>query len=100
MAQIGSQVLQHLSQYSQHFSAGLSEAVALRVMSGSVVVEVTLSGEQVDGASLARLLESDVDTGRLKMVLTIGYVPCAEPMLPCPSSNVVALAVGSRCLSP
>jgi 23S rRNA pseudoU1915 N3-methylase RlmH len=76
VARIGLEVARHLSQYSQYQSAGFSEAnVALRVLPGSVVIQVTISGEQVDGASLARQLESDVDTGRLELLVTIGYVP-------------------------
>jgi hypothetical protein len=54
----------------QSFQAGLRDAhFALNFMSGSVVIEVTVPGEQVDGATLARLLESDVGTRSLKMTL-------------------------------
>ena len=82
VAQIRLEMVEHLSQYSQHYSAGLSEAnFALNVFPGSVVIEVTISGEQVDGTTLVRLLESDVDMGRLKIMLTIGYVP--EPSRKC-----------------
>jgi hypothetical protein len=91
VAKIRLEVTRHLSQYSQYQSAGFSEAnVTLRVLPGSVVIEVTISGKQVDGASLARQLESDVETGRLEMLVTIGYVPqsagpqsqLAEPLFP------------------
>ena len=77
VVQIQLQVVQHLSQYSRYYSAGLNEAnVALIVLArlGPVVIEVTISGEQVDGAMLAPKLESDVAAGLLKATITIGYV--------------------------
>ena len=74
VAQIRLQLLQHLSQYSQYSSARLSEAnFAVNVLSGSVVLEVIISGENVDGAAIARQLESDVASGLFKPM--IGYVP-------------------------
>ena len=107
VAQVRSQVREHLSQYSQYYSAGLRDAhFALNVMSGSVVIEVTVSGEQVDGATLARLLESDVGTRRLKMTLAIGYAPkpsqkccCALLlMLWCLQWGVVACHLGATAI--
>jgi hypothetical protein len=75
VAQIRLQLFQHLSQYSQYYSsARLSEAnFAVNVLAGSVVLEVIISGENVDGAAIARQLESDVASGLLKT--SIGYVP-------------------------
>ena len=64
--QIRSQLAQHL---------GMSKAnIALNMLSGSVVLQVTLSGERVDGARLAQQLETDVMAGRLSSVV-VGYVP-------------------------
>jgi hypothetical protein len=64
--QIRSQLAQHL---------GVSKAnIALNMLSGSVVLQVTLSGERVDGARLAKQLETDVTAGRLSGVV-VGYVP-------------------------
>jgi hypothetical protein len=48
--------------------------IALNMLSGSVVLQVTLSGERVDGARLAQQLETDVMAGRLSSVV-VGYVP-------------------------
>ncbi len=64
--QIRSQLAQHLA---------VSEAVIkLNLFSGSVIVQVTFSGERVDGARLAQQLETDVTAGRLSNVV-VGYVP-------------------------
>ena len=64
--QIRSQLAQHLA---------VSEAVIkLNLFSGSVILQVTFSGEQVDGARLAQQLETDVTAGRLSNVV-VGYVP-------------------------
>jgi len=64
--QIRSQLAQHL---------GVSKAnIALNMLSGSVILQVTLSGERVDGARLAQQLETDVTGGRLSGVV-VGYVP-------------------------
>jgi hypothetical protein len=63
--QIRSQLAQHL---------GVSEAnVALNMFSGSVILQVTVSGERVDGERLARQLETEVTAGRLSSVV-VGYV--------------------------
>ena len=64
--QIRSQLAQHL---------GASEAnIALNMLPGSVILQVTLSGERVDGERLAKQLEQDVTAGRLSTVV-VGYVP-------------------------
>ena len=74
VAQIQSQLVQHLSRYSRYSFARLREAnFAVNVLAGSVVLEVIISGENVDGAAIARQLESDVASGLLKT--SIGYVP-------------------------
>ncbi len=64
--QIRSQLAQHL---------GVSKAnIVLNLLSGSVVLQVTLLGERVDGARLAQQLETDITAGRLSGVV-VGYVP-------------------------
>jgi hypothetical protein len=64
--QIRSQLAQHLA---------VSEAIIkLNLFSGSVILQVTFSGERVDGARLAQQLETDVTAGRLSNVV-VGYVP-------------------------
>jgi hypothetical protein len=64
--QIRSQLAKHLA---------VSEAIIkLNMLSGSVILQVTLSGERVDGARLAQQLETDVTAGRLSNVV-VGYVP-------------------------
>ncbi len=64
--QIRSQLAQHLA---------VSEAVIkLNLFSGSVILQVTFSGERVDGARLAQQLETDVTAGRLSNVV-VGCVP-------------------------
>jgi hypothetical protein len=70
--QIRSQLAQHLA---------VSEAIIkLNLFSGSVVLQVILWGERVDGAGLAQQLEMDVTSGRLSTVV-VGYEPpnsCAK----------------------
>jgi hypothetical protein len=113
VAQILLQLVLHLSQYSQYSSARLSEAnFAVNVLAGSVVLEVIISGENVDGAAIARQLESDVASGLFKTM--IGYVPLVVLVVLCVMldgkyvgmicprifrSDSVPLAVGSLCLS-
>ena len=64
--QIRSQLAEHLA---------VSEVIIkLNLFSGSVILQVTLSGERVDGARLAQQLETDVTAGRLSGVV-VGYVP-------------------------
>jgi hypothetical protein len=48
--------------------------IVLNLLSGSVVLQVTLLGERVDGARLAQQLETDITAGRLSGVV-VGYVP-------------------------
>jgi hypothetical protein len=64
--QIRSQLAQHL--------AVRETVIKLNVFSGSVILQVTLSGERADGARLAQQLETDVNAGRLSVVV-VGYVP-------------------------
>jgi hypothetical protein len=64
--QIRSQLAQHLA---------VREAIIkLNFISGSVILQVTCTGERVDGARLAQQLETDVTAGRLSNVV-VGYVP-------------------------
>ena len=64
--QIRSQLAQHL--------AVRETVIKLNLFSGSVILQVTFSGERVDGARLAQQLETDVTAGRLSSVV-VGYVP-------------------------
>jgi hypothetical protein len=61
------------SQLAQHLGVGEANIV-LNVLSGSIILKVTISGERVDGAWLAQLLETDVTAGRLSSVV-VGYAP-------------------------
>jgi hypothetical protein len=63
LAQVRGQLAQHLSPYTY---AKISAAnVALVVLAGSVVLRVTLSGENLDGNALAKVLEQDIRDRRL-----------------------------------
>jgi hypothetical protein len=61
------------SQLAQHLAVGKAN-IALNMLSGSVVLQVILSGERVDGARFAQQLETDVTSGRLSTVV-VGYEP-------------------------
>ena len=61
LAQLRGQLAQHLSPYATISAAN----VALVVLAGSVVVRVTLSGENLDGYALAKVLEQDIRFRRL-----------------------------------
>jgi hypothetical protein len=61
LAQVRGQLAQYLSTYTYVSAAN----VALVVLAGSVVVRVTLSGENLDGNALAKVLEQDIRDRRL-----------------------------------
>ena len=71
LAEVRSQLSRHLVQ----FDTRIGDAnIALNVLAGSVVLAVALSGDGIDGKTLANQLEEDVSSGRLS-ILIVGYVP-------------------------
>jgi len=48
--------------------------MVLNIFSGSVILQVALSGEGIDGARLAKQLEDDITLGRLSSV-AVGCTP-------------------------
>jgi hypothetical protein len=64
---------QHLSRYSRYYSGILNAAnFDLQIRSGPLFIEVTTSGEKVDGVASARQPESSVASGRFKLAFAIG----------------------------
>ena len=71
VVEVRSQLVRHLAQ----IDASIGEAnIALDVLAGSIVIRVTLSGENVDCAKLTKQLETEVSSGRFSKVV-IRYVP-------------------------
>jgi hypothetical protein len=71
LAEVRSQLSRHLAQFDTRTG---DAHIALNVLAGSVVLQVTLSGDSIDGKKLAKLLEADVSLGRLSNFV-VGYVP-------------------------